>query len=495
MRILIGGIHQESDSFSPVSADLNDFKILRGPRILERKAFRGIFGRQALAGIIEILQSRGVELIPAVFADALPGGVVTSQAYGEIKKILLEDIRGGGVLDGICLALHGSMFVQGIGHAESDLLASLRTLVGRNVPIVAALDLHATITDVMISNSDGLVTYRTAPHVDIYEIGVRAAQLLFRIIERGTRPTMAFTKLPLLICGDQAQTSDEPMRSLIELVKQTEAKHSVLSASYALGQIWVDDYASGASSIVVTDGNLSLAQAEADRLAKALWEHRTEFRFGAETYPIDQAIDVALSAPEKTIFLSDLGDNPTAGAASDIPIVVERLLAKGAGNAVVAAINDPAAVRACIDAGIGETVTIQIGGKLDRKYSKPLPVTGKVHLLSDGQYYQEGQHKPEMLAEMGPIAVLQVQGVKVVLSSKRIAIIDPAQLRSLGIEPLEHKIVVLKIGYLFGPFKAIAPRIIFMLSPGSSYCDVTKLEYKKVKRPIYPLDPDTTWKR
>ena len=411
--------------------------------------------------------------------------MVTRKAYEAMRETLLGSVRAAGAIDGLCLSLHGSMQVadctspEEIGDAESDLLSKMRALVGPRVPIVVALDLHANVTAAMVEQADALVAYRTAPHVDSFDTGQRAAELLLWSLRENRRPTMAFTKLPFLLSGEQSETGAEPMACMIQLLRETDSQPAVLSSSFALGFPWADVYDNGVSAIVVTDGDRALAQREADRLAEAFWEQRAEFDFRVEAYPVDEAIEVALAASESTVFLSDSGDNPTAGGTTDIPLVVERLLARGASDAVVAAICDPAAVEACMAAGVGQRVTLSIGGKMDIRHGQPLEVVGRVRLLAD--------------AESGPMAVLGVEGVDVVLSSRRVAVTEPAFLRRLGIEPLERKIVVLKIGYLFAPFQAIAPRSILILSPGCTNCDLTQLEYERVKRPIYPLDSDTSW--
>jgi microcystin degradation protein MlrC len=396
-----------------------------------------------------------------------------------MKETLLEDIRAAGAIDGVCLALHGSMQVEEIGDAESDLLRATRALVGSQVPIVAALDLHANVTAAMVEHADGLVAYRTAPHVDGFRTGQRAADLLLWSLREHRRPAMAFAKLPFLLSGEQSETGGEPMASMIQHLRDADSQSAVLSASFGLGFPWADVYDNGVSAVAVTDGDRALAQSEADRLARAFWERRMEFDFRVEAYPVDEAIEVALAAPESTVFLSDSGDNPTAGGTTDIPLVVERLLAKGAPDAVVAALCDSAAVESCMAVGVAQRVTLSIGGKMDIRHGQPLEVTGQVQRLAD--------------SEWGPMAVLRAEGVDIVLSSRRVGVTEPALLRQLGIEPLERRIVVLKIGYLFAPFQAIAPRSILMLSPGCTNCDLTQLQYDQVNRPMYPLDSDASW--
>jgi microcystin degradation protein MlrC len=474
MRIAAGSIMHESNTFTSFPTTLGEFQPRRGAALLQEP------DAGSLGGVVTRLRAQGAEVIPTISAHALPGGVVSRQAYEAMRESLLEGIRAAGAIEGVCLALHGSMQVDEIGDAESDLLTKVRDLVGPEMPIVAALDLHANITATMVEQADGLVVYRTAPHVDSFATGERAADLLLWSLREGRQPTMAFAKMPFLLSGEQSETGGEPMASMIQLLRDADAQPAVLSSSFGVGFPWADVYDNGVSAVVVTDGDISLAQREANRLAEAFWEHRTEFDFRMEAYSIDEAIQVALAAPESTVFLSDSGDNPTAGGTTDIPLVVERLLASGAPDAVVAALCDPAAVAACMAAGVGQRVSLSMGGKMDVRHGQPLEVTGRVRLLAD--------------SDSGPMALLRIEGVDVVLSSQRVAVTEPVILRRLGIEPLERRIVVLKIGYLFAPFQAIAPSSILMLSPGCTNCDLTRLDYERVRRPMYPLDPDASWK-
>ena len=469
MRIIIGSLMHESNTFCPIPTDLAAFRPRYGADLFQEPTL-------ALKGIIARLQAQGAELVPTLSAHALPGGVVVRGAYEQMREAMLERIRSAGAIDGVCLALHGAMYVEEIGDGESDLLEAVRAAVGPKVPIVAALDLHANLIARAVKAADAFVAYRTAPHVDIEETGQRAAKLLLKVLTEGAQPKMGFAKLPTLIPGEKAQTRFEPMATLMRMLEETDAQPGVLSSSITKAHCWQDVYDQGSGTVVVTDGDAELAQREANRLGEAFWERRAQFNFGMEAYPIDQAIEVALAAPEKPVLLSDSGDNVTAGGAGDIPLIVERLLAKGASDATVATICDAEAVRACRGAGLGQKVSLSIGGKLDTRHGRPLNVSGQVRLLAD--------------TEASSMAVLRVDGIDVVLSSRRVGMTGVRFFQQLDMSLLFKKIVVIKLGYVPA---GIAPRCILMLSPGCTNCDLTQLEYTKVKRPIYPLDPDMSW--
>jgi microcystin degradation protein MlrC len=385
------------------------------------------------------------------------------------------------------------MRAESLDCCENDLLRDLRTALGADVPITVALDMHANIVAEMVRHADAMVTYHTAPHTDAFETGERAAQILVQILQDGIRPAIGMSKIPFLLPGEMAQTALEPMASMMRMVREIEARPGVLSASLANGHCWADVPDIGVIALVITTGDAALAQAEADRLAAAFWAQRTAFRVSAEAYPVDEAIDMTLAAREPTVFLSDSGDNPGAGGTTDVPLLLGRLLDRQAANIVIASIWDREAVRACMLTGVGGEVTLSVGGKLDRQHGTPLKVSGSVRLLVDGRQYQGGLLSAWQAPGHGPIAVLNVAGVDVILSSTRLSFVDPIQLRRLGLEPLDYRIVVLKRGYLTAPFQAISQRSILAFTPGATNCDVTQMNYHRVQRPMYPLDPDMTW--
>jgi microcystin degradation protein MlrC len=492
MRILIGAVGHESNTFTPFLTTMDDFFVRYGAEL-----FRRLPWRSSLDGIIDTLQSRGVELVPTVAAGAMPGGVVERRAYETFKQATLEKAHD---VDGACLYLHGAMRAEGLDYAEDDLVRDLRARLGPEVPITLALDMHANIVAETVANVQAMVAYHTAPHVDAYETGVRAAEMLLWILEEGKRPAMGFAKIPFLLPGEMAQTALDPMAAMMALVDELEQRPEVLSASLANGHCWADVPDVGVAAVVVTTGDAAdpstsraLAQAEADRLAATFWQRRAEFGVSVEAYPVTEAVERALAAEEPTVFLSDSGDNPGAGGTTDVPVFLEELLKQGAQGVVFASIWDVEAVKICAAAGVGQEVSLTIGGKLDRRHGTPLPVTGGVRLLTDGLTYQGGIRQPPGRTRSGPIAVLNVDGVDVILTSTRHSFEDPAQLRCLGLEPLDYRIVVLKRGYLTAPFQAISQRSILAFSPGATNCRVTEMAFRRVKRPIYPLDLDATW--
>jgi microcystin degradation protein MlrC len=489
MRILVGALGHESNTFTPFLTTMDDFYVRYGADILEGPIHHGSFG-----GIVATLRAHGdVELVPSIAAGAMPGGVVERQTYETFKRAILDRARG---LDGVCLHLHGAMRAEGLDCCEDDLLRDLRNLLGPETPISIALDMHANIVREMPHNVDALVAYHTAPHVDAYETGCKAAQMLLQMLCDGVRTEIGFCKIPFLLPGEMAQTSLDPMKAMMAMVAEIEAQPRVLSASLANGHCWADVPDIGVIAVVVADVThgdaVGLAQREADRLAAAFWARRAEFGVSAEAYPPAEAVDMALAAPEPTVFLSDSGDNPGAGGTTDVTGLLQALLERGAFNVLFASIWDAGAVDACAAAGVDREVSLSIGGKLDTQHGRPLSVRGIVRALHDGAHYRGGVRVPMGRMRGGPIAVLHVDDVDVILSSTRLSFVDPRQLRALGLEPLDYRIVVLKRGYLTAPMEAISPRSILAFTPGATNCRVEEMTFRRVQRPMYPLDQEMT---
>jgi microcystin degradation protein MlrC len=467
MRIALGGISHEGTTFSPLLTHKADLVVSRGKDILPEGELRQLY------------DENGVELVPTLFARGTPSGIIEKETYLALKNEILDGLRSAGQLDGVCLALHGAMEVEEIGDGESDLVGAIRVVVGDEVLISASLDLHGNITPELVKAADILTALRTAPHRDGAETRYRAASLLIRALKEGLKPEMVLIPVPLLLPGEKVITEVEPAASLYAMLEDIDRAPGILTSSLMVGFAWADVPHASASVIVVAERDREVAYEQAVRLAEAFWKRREGFVFDVETGSIDESIERALAAPEKPVFISDSGDNPTAGATGDIPLFVERLLAKNVPDAVVGGIADAEAVRTCAAAGLGAELTLSIGGKLDTIHASPLTVTGRVIFLSEAQPVNT--------------AVLRVGGVDVILTADRRPFVTPQQFEALNIDLFSREIVVVKLGYLFPALRDIAPKAIMALSPGVSNEVIEELPYHHVRRPIYPLDRDFAW--
>ncbi len=467
-RIAIGGIRHEANTFSPIRTGYGDFHIFRGRELLD-EAVRGVDGADQ------------VDFAPLFGASALPSGPVTREAYLQLKDELLAGLRDALPVDGVYLDLHGAMEVEGVGDGESDLIASVRAVVGTGPLISVSLDLHGNISPELVDGSDVLTALRTAPHRDGDETRSRALANLLRALGRGVRPAAALVKVPLLLPGEAAMTDVEPARSLYARLLEIERTPAIIDASLLVGCAWTDGPFTSASVIVVAEEDAELARRQAVSLARDVWEKRAEFSFGQETATIDGAIRAAMGSPAAPVYISDSGDNVTAGAAGDLPVAIGRLLVLGAQGALVAGLRDPESVRMCAAAGEGSDVDLAVGGKLDRAHGGPLPLRARVTGLIQDPGGRIG------------MATVQVRGVTVVLTVDRRLFLDRASIAASGVNPGDQRIVVVKQGYLFPDLADHAPRAIMALTPGASDLRIENLPYEHIRRPIYPLDGEFQW--
>jgi microcystin degradation protein MlrC len=471
MRIAVGGIAHESNTFTPVWTDYRDFRVARGTRMFE--------GR-----LRHLLGIDGIELVPSFGAQTVPGGILRGSAYRDLKDELLNELKAVLPVDGVYLSLHGALEVEGIGDGESDLVSSVRGLVGRDVLVSVSLDLHANVSPELVDQADIVTAFRTAPHRDLAETRERAVRLLARSLREGLRPVSALAKPPVLLAGESAVTDVEPARSLYARLPEIDRIPGVLDSSLLIGCAWTDSPFTSTSVIVIAERDQALAQRHADELARRVWARRREFALDVEAASVDESIRLATAASERPVFISDSGDNVTAGAAGDMPLLAERLVALGATDALVAGLADPAAVRQCAAAGVGAEVQLSIGGKLDRANGKPFAAKARVQHLSSQSADRDGE--PDT-------AVVRVGGASIVLTSDRRPFVDCAGITRAGVDPMTQKIVVVKLGYLFPDLRQRAARAIMALSPGTSDLRLERLPFEHLRRPIFPLDGEFDW--
>lgn len=476
MRIAIGAMKHESNTFTRLMTGIEAFDPVVGEAVFEDLEWTE---RGATAGFLDAMESRDVDYVPTSFGRSLPSGTVEASAYERLSGGIVEGVRDADDLDAVYVDLHGSMFAEGEPDPEGDLLTRLRAVVGDDTPIVASLDMHATVTDRMVDNVDGVTAYRTAPHTDVEETGARAAELLLSIAEEGRSTSTEYVRLPMLLAGEQSETDTAPMADLIETLEETDRTPGVLSTSYLLGFPWADSPHSGVFALAVVDEDSSaFARDVSTTLATEFWVRRHEFDFTTEAYPFDEALDRALANEGSPTVIADSGDNPTAGATEDLTGVVERLLDREISDVLVAVIADGEAQRACADAGEGATVSLELGRTTPHD---DVPLRTEVHV--------EGIERTRDL----DVAVLSVDGVTVIVTSDRISVTDPTFLDEVEVDPSDFDILVVKSGYLSPEYQDLAADKMLALTPGDTNEVLSELPYEDAPRPIYPVDPETDW--
>jgi microcystin degradation protein MlrC len=355
------------------------------------------------------------------------------------------------------------------------------------LPIAVTLDFHANVTRAMVEAATLLHGYKTYPHVDMDARGREAAARLAQVVAGGLRPTVAWRQPPLLPPIAGQLTTRGPMRRLLDLADVMERRPGVISVSVFAGFPLADIHDAGLSIYVATEGDQALADRLADELAAAAWALRRELLHTA--LPVKDAVARALTLDGRPVVLADIADNTGGGAAGDTTEILRELVRIGVRPATVACLWDPAAARACAQAGVGATLTVAVGGKVDPAHGAPLTLTGRVRTLSDGRFVYKGPMMRGLEGRVGLTAVLDVNDLKVILISHRRQALDPEMIRFVGIDPLAEKILVVKSSIHYrAAFEPIARAILEVDAPGLSSSNLGRFPFARVRRPIFPLD-------
>jgi microcystin degradation protein MlrC len=486
MRFVVGELKHETNVFSSVRTELRSFQertLFYGEEMFD--ALRGT--RTSIGGILDAAAANNIELVPTVAADAMPSGVVTADAYRFLKQKALDGIKKGGTIDGVLLSLHGSMGAEGVGNAEGDLTSSIRELVGAGVPIVCTLDLHATVTDLLVQSCDALFGYNTNPHVDSYERAVEAVNSCIAIARREIKPVKALRKPPMMPPTINMRTTEGPMVKIFGKAYEMERNTKVVNVNVAGGFPYCDSKESGFSIVVMTNNDSDLAEKYAQELSDYAWSLRREFL--KPLTPVSEAVRRAMDAKKGPIVLADVADNPGGGGSGDGTVVLKTLLETHADNVGFALIKDPEVVVRAIETGVGGSMKTAIGGKTDSLHGPPIEVTGYVETVTDGTFVHKGPMGTGSKGHIGRSVVLKVDGVQLIVAELKMAPNDPEIFRRHGIEPTEKKILVVKSrGHFRAAYEPFAKEIIEVDAPGLTSPNLKQFPYKNVRRPLFPLD-------
>ena len=472
-RVLTLGISHESNTFATFLTKESEFLVLRGAEVLKDQQWAYVF------------RNAGIEIIPTLHAHAQPGGVVERQAFENFKNEIIEDLKNAGKLDGIYMDMHGALHVEGYDDAQATLIREIREIVGKEVLISGSFDLHGNPSPEFVENIDLLTAYRTAPHRDGAETRSRAAQMLVDALINGWKPSIASVVIPILVPGEKSITEVEPLHSIYAQIPDISKIEGLIDGSIFAGYCWADLPRSAMRVFVVAkDKKYSTsARNEAARLAKQIWDSRKRLELDVPSGSIDDMIVKAGEYADTTVFISDSGDNTSAGAPGDNTQVLDALLQHKSKKVLMAGIVDPDALKACIDAGIGKKITLDLGGRIDNVFGKPLIIEAKILFISSDSILKTDRG----------VAVIETEGVKTVILKTRRSFTELRDFKETELNPLDYKIVVVKLGYLFPELRDIAPVHLMALTSGFCNLDIPTLPYKHVNRPSYPLDPEMVW--
>lgn len=474
-RIAIAGLGIESSTFSPALTHEEAFHVREGEDVLASYGFLAPDSANFLRA----------QWFPALVGRALPGGIVTREAYESLVEKTLEHLKRNLPYDGLFFDIHGAMSVVGLDDPEGDLIERIREVVGYETIISTSMDLHGNVSWRLAQNSDLITCYRMAPHEDARQSDKRAVDNLLTRIESGKgKPAYkAYIPVPILLPGEKTSTRVDPGKSLYAKVAPAAAQPGIVDAAIWIGYAWADEPRNHAV-VMVTGDDKERVTSTAENLATAFWNVRNEFEFIAPVASLDECLDKAVASDKRPFIISDMGDNPTAGGAGDVTWTLQRILERpefksaDGPSLIYASIPGPELVAKSMEAGIGGKVDEYAGAAIDDRYAPPLRLQGIVKAIHHGDEHAETE------------VVVQIGSVSVIVTKKRKPYHQESDFTNLGLDPRHTDIVVVKIGYLVPELYDMRADWIMALTPGGVDQDLQRLPFKRIKRPMFPFDKD-----
>ncbi|WP_158800144.1 M81 family metallopeptidase [Pedobacter sp. L105] len=474
-RIAIAGLGIESSTFSPALSLEEAFKAKYGADVFTTYPFMAIDSP---------LRQKAI-WFPTLTGHALPGGAVTRAAYESLVNKTLDSLKKHLPYDGLYFDIHGAMSVVGLPDPEGDFIERIRKVVGGKTIISTSMDLHGNVSWRLAKNSDLITCYRMAPHEDAMDTKKRAVQnLLERITSGKGKPAYkAYVSVPILLPGEKTSTRIEPGKSLYHEVAPAAAQEGIIDAAIWIGYAWADEPRNHAV-VMVTGDDKEKVTATAERLAKDFWDARSRFEFVAPTGTLKESLDKAVASKKHPFFISDSGDNPTAGGAGDVTWTLTEILKRpefksaNGPSLIYASIPGPELVKKAIAAGVGKPVDGYAGAAIDARFAPPIKLSGTVESIVKGD------------KDAGIEVVVKVGSVNVIVTQKRKPYHKEIDFTNLGLHPRQSDIVVVKIGYLEPELYAMRADWILALTPGGVDQNLERLPYKRIERPMFPFDKD-----
>ena len=487
MRIAIAHIGQETGSFTPTPTTIDTFRsfgLYEGQEILDKMHNVGPVG-----GFLAAAAEEGIDYTPLPVVQAWGGahGALTAETLLFLEEKLVTGLQRVLPVDGFFFSQHGAAAADNDPDVEGYLLAAARRVLGPDVPIVCPLDHHGNVTQRMMELMTGMVAHRTQPHLP-FETGKLAAHQLFAILRGDIKPTVAWRKIPMLAHQEQFLTSGGPMKVWFDRAREYEAMPGVVSVSPFPMQPWLDVPEGGWATVVITNNDQALADRLADEHARMVWEMRDQF-WVYESIPVAQAVEQAVAAERGVVLLSDTGDSVFGGAPGDSTHILRELLRQQVSQTALVPIVDAEVVEQAINAGIGSTISAQLGGKLATAFHQPVPVTARVAAIGGGRIEAEVVGMESF--NMGRAVLLEAGAIRIVVSEHEgIGGNHPIVYRHFGIEPATAKMVVMKTASNFQYYADMTATIIRVDTLGPTMSHLEQFPWQAVPRPIYPLDPD-----
>ena len=492
IKILLGGLHQEINSFAPGNTTIEHYRRKQYHMGADMLSYadghlRCNEGADVLGGAYNALKDAGVEVVSGGFMSAQPGSIIEQCVLDDYIAQLKEAVKANLPLDGVVLVMHGAAQSVESDDPEGDISVAVRELVGESVPITVGLDLHANVTVRMVKNANTISLYQRYPHVDIWETGMRAAKLCLGILKGEIKPVMAYVQVPMIIPASSYTTEIEPFKSLMKMGHDYVAQGKLLDFSVSQMQPWLD-VKDGYSSVVAIGEDKEEAARIAEEMAAAFYGMRHEFK--TELSSVDDIIRIAeKNESGKPVILNDFADSSNAGSAGDSPEAIARVLALESDVRGLMYINDSTFVAACKKAGVGNKVNAPLGAEYSKNLFDPVEVEATVKAIFDGVMPFHG-----MFVDFGPSAVVQIRNMYVIVTTQHRYTGDPCLYRCFGYEPADFQMVVVKANTSFRAFYGPLTDLIYpAATKGSSTSNLESLPFEKVPKSFYPFsDNDFT---
>ncbi|WP_266083275.1 M81 family metallopeptidase [Haladaptatus caseinilyticus] len=495
--VLVGDFSHETNTFATTPTDR--------PKFQERREYLGEQvdhklreTNTAVGGAIDVAENEQIELVHTVAASATPGGIVPQETYDFYCNQILDAVeKHRDALDGVLLCLHGAMVPEGMEDGEGPLVTKTREIVGDGVPIVVTLDLHGNITDQLVEEADALVAYESYPHIDMGDTGRRGMRILTETMRGETDPTMHIERPPVLAMGPLQNTLEGPMAEVMAKAREYEERDEIWKVNVFPGFHQADIPSMGFSIPVVADGDTDAAKAVARELAEYIWNRREDFVGDFPTPPeaVAEAQRAAadLDAEDGPIVMADVGDNPGGGGAADGTTVLREMIDQELTNAGFAIMHDPDVVADCVNAGVGEHITVTMGGKTDDLHGEAIEdVDGYVKAITDGEFVNTGPMGTGSENHLGTAVHLKCgheNGVSVIVTKNRLQPLDAEIWRHVGIQPERLDVLVVKsTNHYRADYEPLASRVIPINSIGLVAMDPRKFDFNHIRRPQFPLD-------
>jgi microcystin degradation protein MlrC len=489
-RVAIGQISSESSHFVSFLCELELFRetgfLYEGNELFKLAGTDGEVGGMLAA----LARDPAVEVVPLLAARANSSGPLSVSCHTYLRDGLLRALADASDVDGVLLSHHGSMAAVGEDDPEGAIAAAVREIVGPDVPVVMTLDLHGTVTPRMVEHTTAILGYEQYPHHDTFQTGERAAALLLRTLSGEARPAMALAQLPLIATAFHASTQGGgPFAALMRQAKELERDPAILSTSLFFVGSYIDVPEMRCSAVVIANGDPDRARREALTLAQAFWERRRDF--DVDTLSVADAVARGRAIAGGPVLLLDTADTTGGGAAGDGIDLVRRLLEAGVTEKCLAMVVDPAAAQACLAAGAGQTVTLEVGHRVDPAWGTPLRLTGEVLRSVDGRFRYTGGILGGTWASMGPSAVVQVGPIELLIMTYPTYDWADEQYRAAVLHPEEAKFVGVKnmMNFRYG-YRDVMKGYFVLDLPGPTPQDMRALPFRRITRPIFPLDED-----